>query len=78
MLKVGASFVYLFVSFSFLISFANRLDIDQAQQNVRHGLDPIFVTPRWYSWIIGSKKDDSEKILSDNNKEYENSQGVQS
>ena len=32
-----------------LITFANRLDLDQARQNVGPDLDPICLTHRWYS-----------------------------
>ena len=32
-----------------LITFENRLDPYQAQQNVRSDLDPICLTLRWYS-----------------------------
>ena len=32
-----------------LITFANRLDPDQAQQNIGPDLDPICLTLRWYS-----------------------------
>ena len=38
--------LYLLVS---SVTFANRLDPDQARQNVGPDLDPICLTLRWYS-----------------------------
>ena len=50
-----------------LINFANSLDLDQARQNIGPDLDPIFLTPRWYSWkkLILKKKISSRQTCAD-------------
>ena len=55
---------------SVLITFANNLDPDQAQQNVGHDLDPNCLVLYWYSRKIilekaTTKKTDFEKISAD-------------
>ena len=40
----------LVVTCHLLITFANSLDPDHAQQNVGHDLGPNCLTPWWYSW----------------------------
>ena len=43
--------IELFISWChLLITFANSLDPDQAQENVGHDLDPNYLTLCWYSW----------------------------
>ena len=50
---IGIPFVYETFSMNIcrlLITFANRLDPDQAGQNVEPDLDPICLALRWHSW----------------------------
>ena len=57
---------------------ANRLDPDQAQQNVGPDLDPICLTLRWYSWKKFSKYLILKKKSADDKKAWKISQGAKS